>query len=232
MRILESIIDWILPRKCISCGMEVAKEHVLCPACLKDAVFVDFPYCMCCGKLIHSLYSDELACSVCQNTDRYFDLCRSLFLYNKVSKRIVMRIKRDADESVAKACVELLCEKYSGAFGSADVIVPVPLHVTRLLKRGFNQTDIIAKHISKITGVAVNSNILRRKKRTESQHGKNIEERMENVSCAFEVISEISGIRILIVDDVITTGATLSECARILKEHGASCVYCATIAST
>jgi ComF family protein len=143
-----------------------------------------------------------------------------------------MRIKRDANEWVTRSCTALLCKKYLGTFRKADVIVPVPLHVTRLLRRGFNQADIIAKYMSKATGISVNDNILKRIRNTKSQQNKNTEERKENVHNAFAVTSDITGLKILLVDDVITTGATISECSKVLKEHGASCVYCATIAST
>jgi ComF family protein len=232
MEILKSIINWIFPKKCISCGREITEESVFCPACFKDIVFVDYPYCKCCGKQLHPPYSEDFACDVCQNTDRYFDLCRALFLYNRTSKKIIMRIKKEADESVARACVELLCSKYLNTFKNVDVIVPVPLHIARLLYRGFNQSEIIAKHISKVTEIPSNNDIIKRIKKTKSQQNKGIEERRENVRGAFDVVSDVSGLSVLLVDDVMTTGATLSECSKTLKEHGASQVCCATIAGT
>ena len=113
-----------------------------------------------------------------------------------------------------------------------DFIIPVPLHISKLRERTYNQSELIAKGISGVTGFNVNTSVLTRTRYTKSQAGLGLAERHENVSDAFAVSNSkyVSGKKILLVDDVITTGATIKECAKALNSAGASEIYAASVA--
>jgi ComF family protein len=125
----------------------------------------------------------------------------------------------------------MLVIRFGPIVGNADLIIPVPSHWTQNLIRGYNPPSIIANELSKLLGIQVD-NSLKRIRKTESQSNKTIAERIENVNSAFSYQGRLTGQRILLVDDVRTTGATLNECARILKLTGASFITCITIATT
>ncbi len=233
MKNLKSIINWIFSDKCISCSKEIGKSGFFCEECFKNIIFIDFPFCRCCGKILQTSYNTEMLCEICSNHQRIFHSGRSLFVYNEQSKRIIMRIKKEADEHIAKKCVKMLINRYGNIIRNSDLIIPIPSHFSRILKRGFNPATIIAKHISKLSGMPLNTNALKRIKRTKYQKNKTLMERQENVEGAFRADSQIiSGKNILLVDDVMTTGATISECAKTLKESDANTVNFMTILST
>lgn len=235
MNFLKSIINWIVPEKCIICSKEVDSSSIFCFDCFSNGiVFIDFPYCKHCGKLLDTSFNEEMLCETCSNKDidRYFDIGRSLFLYSNNSRNIIMRIKKHAEENIAKICAKLIYSRYKNIINEYDLIIPVPSHISRILKRGFNPATIIAKHISNASKIPLDIKILKRIKKTDYQKNKPKNERQQNVCDAFKVFKDISGKKILLVDDVLTTGATISECAKTLKKHGAINVGFITISST
>jgi ComF family protein len=232
VQILKSVIDWIFPDKCMVCGKDTEIGSLFCSECFGNIVFVDFPYCRICGKLLDTSYNNELTCKMCQNTERFFEAGRSLFLYNNSAKSIIMRIKKEADEHVSRKCSQLLYNRYENFIEKADLIVPVPSHFSRILRRGFNPSMLISKYIAKISEIPMDAKIIKRIKRTEYQKNKTLQERQENVKDAFVVNKNVKNKRILLVDDVMTTGSTISECSKILREHGAKSVKFVTIGST
>jgi ComF family protein len=181
--------------------------------------------------MMQTSIGNDPICPVCHNIGREFDRCRSLMLYDNTSRKIILKIKKHADTEVAKTCARMLSMKYRSLFCDADFIVPVPSHWTRTLLRGYNPSRLIAIELSKFVTVPMIS-CLKRIRRTEYQSNKTIEEREINVSDAFACTKDLCDKRIILVDDVMTTGATLNECARILKMSGAVYVGCITIAST
>lgn len=214
------------------CGRDTEIGSLFCEKCFSDMIFIDFPYCRFCGKLLDTSYNNELTCKVCQNTDRFFEAGRSLFLYNNNAKRIIMRIKREADEHISRKCSKLLYNRYRSFIENTDLVVPIPSHISRVLRRGFNPSTLIAKYISRISEIPMDTRVIRRIKRTEYQQNKTLQERQENVRDAFIVDKDVQNKKILLVDDVITTGSTISECSRTLREHGAKSVRFITIGST
>lgn len=233
MKNLKSIINWIFSDKCMCCSKEIEHNGMFCPECFKNIVFIDFPFCKRCGKMLPTSYDSEMLCDFCFNQERPFDIGRSLFVYNNQSRKIIMRIKKEADENIARKCAGMLIKRYENVINRADLIIPVPSHFLRILKRGFNPATIIASYISKLSGIPMANNILKRIKRTEYQKNKTLVERTENVREAFKVTRQtVSGKNILLIDDVITTGATISACSKTLKESGANTVIFTTIAST
>lgn len=206
-------------------------DAVFCPSCFSQLTFIDVPVCTCCGKMMQTAMGDDPICVVCHDVGREFDSCRSLILYDNISRKIILRIKKHADTNVSKTCSRMLAMKYSSIFRDADLIVPVPSHWTRTILRGYNPSELIALELSKIVTVPT-TNCLRRIRRTAYQSNKTVDEREINVTGAFSCTKDLVNKKIILVDDVMTTGATLNECARTLKMAGATYVVCITIAST
>ena len=234
--LIYDIFDWLFPKKCLICGSEITSDSIFCLKCFSKVTFIDYPFCKICGKILESSYGNvdnDFLCNTCQTYPRYFDKARALFQYDDVSKNVVMKIKNHSDSFVARLCAVMMFSRYKDILRQADCLVPVPSHWSRFLKRGFNPADVIAVEFSKIANLPI-CKILKRIKKTEYQKGKNIFERLNNVKNAFSCSknNKLSGKTVILIDDVMTTGATLNECASMLKSHGCLKVFCLTIAST
>lgn len=230
---VHEIFDWLFPKKCLICGNEICSDSILCPKCFAKITFIDYPFCEICGKMLDNSYNTVLVCDACEKHHRSFDKARALFLYDEISKYVIMKIKKHADNTVANTCCKMLFSRYLNIFAQADYIVPVPSHWSRILRRGYNPAGIIAIELSKISKIPV-WHVLKRCRRTSFQKGKNIQERFKNVENAFSYSGKqnLSSKNVILVDDVMTTGATLHECAKVLKAHSCDKIFCITIATT
>lgn len=166
----------------------------------------------------------DILCAKCLTLDYYFDHAKSLYLYEDPLKEMIIKTKYYNNLFYFPALTDLLNEDYPLLNERYDLIIPVPLHESRLKKRGFNQSAILAKSISKKTKIKVKSDILKRVKNTPFQSSLSYKERLENIKKnTFDIDlkkGELASMSILLVDDVITTGITVSFCSRILKEKG------------
>ncbi|MDO4975410.1 MAG: ComF family protein [Alphaproteobacteria bacterium] len=226
---LKEIINWIFPYKCIICGCEISENSIFCPKCFSELTFIDYPFCNKCGKLLNSSYQN-----ICENCSRYkreFNLARALFQYDKYSANLIIKIKNQGDNYIAKSCAQRLLKKYNELFSNADFITPVPSHWSRIIKRGYNPASIIALELSKTSGITY-KNLLVKTKRTGYQKKKNFKERLENVKDTFKCKENIHDKTIILVDDVFTTGSTLNSCSQALYKAGSKNIYCLTIATT
>jgi ComF family protein len=187
--------------------------------------------CRICGRLLDSSGHNEVICGLCRNGQRSFDMCRSLLMYDDISRRVIMKIKRYADRGVARHCCKLIAARCETVFDGGDLITPVPSHWTRVLRRSCNPPSIIAAELSKILKIQL-VNLLKRDRRTDYQKNKTLNERRKNVKDSFLCRHNLDEKTIVLVDDVMTTGSTLDECSMVLKLAGASKVVCITIAST
>lgn len=232
MKFFNHLLNWIFPNKCVICSDEIPEHAIFCVKCFSNIRFIEQPLCNCCGKMVVALNTPEMLCESCIKYEKEFDKCRSLLVYNNESKRLIMKIKRQASFDIAKKCSKMISSRYSNIFKDADFIVPVPSHWTRILRRGYNPSAIIAKEFSDITKIPLKMNYLKRIKKTEYQKDKKIKERIKNVESAFLASDKVKDKTIILIDDVFTTGATLNECAKTLKLAGAKGVLAMTIAST
>jgi ComF family protein len=181
------------------------------------------PFCDLCGMPAIAI---EGPCGTCRTGGNSYDFARSAVFFTNTAREIVHHLKYLDRVSLAKPLGEMLADVYRNEGFTADAIVPVPLHPARERIRGFNQAERIARHI----GPPVFSNWVRRKRKTATQTGLTRSQRKENLSGAFKIVGEIRGRRILIVDDVLTTGATVNEIAKVLKRGGAERVEVLTVA--
>lgn len=225
----RSFINWVFPVACVCCN-KVSDCGVLCAKCFNKITFIDIPYCGKCGKSFSTDISHKTLCTECFNETRRFDIARSLFVYNLYARQIIVRIKQTGDRNLIQKCCYLLLIRYATLFKNIDAIVPVPSHWTRTLVRGFNPADVIAWELSLLTSIPVIRK-LKRISRTKYQHKISKAERAENVKGAFMWYGEIPS-NILLVDDVFTTGSTLNECSKTLRDAGTEKIHCVTLAST
>ncbi len=215
-------LDFLLPRFCPCCGLKLlSAEPPVCGKCLSRIKEAD-------PKRISSEFDRKFAEKEIITS---FTSC-FVFEKDKELQQIIHSLKYGRKFLLGVFLGELLGQKLIKDFPGCkfDMVVPVPLHHLRMAERQFNQSYYVAKGVSKTVGISVRKGIIRRKRYTETQTTMKISEREKNVKNAFRSKGRLNGESILLVDDVITTGATLSECGKALLEAGAAKVYAASAA--
>lgn len=212
MSVWTSLVDLFYPPVCEVCGESLVRsEQYLCTACLADFPFADEDYDT--GKSVLEQFDEG-----CRPEKLY-----SLFYYNKYShyKQLIYLVKYQSYRQLGVYLGRMLGERIA-ATCRADCIVPVPLHKKRERERGFNQSLEIAKGVSDVLNIEIFDDVVFRVQNNVSQTGKNAFERLKNVENIFELRNsrKINGRHILLLDDVITTGATIGSCLRVLAEAG------------
>ena len=190
--------------------------------------FVSGSKCSCCGIPLEESFAPDILCAACIAEPPIFDSARAPLIYDDNSKALILALKHAGRKDGVKLMANLMkeaCERIE----TADLIIPVPLHWTRLFSRGFNQSAWLAQGISRLTGIKWCPETLVRKRKTESQNGKSFIGRRRNMDGAFRVRKNIKGQSIILIDDVFTTGATVRACARTLKHAGAKKVDVITL---
>ena len=218
----------MLPQMCLLCDKEIEKG-MICDNCLDYLPLVRPPMCRRCGRPIRK----GTTCYFCRK-ESALDHGRAWILFVPPSDKLIhhfkYRKKTRLAQILGRAMTALIQADHKHSH--ADTIVPVPLHWWKQLRRGYNQAALLARIISQDTGIPAQGD-LKRVKNTRSQTTLNEHERQKNVSNAFTApTSGIKDKKVILVDDVVTTGATINECARVLKEHGASEVYSCVAAIT
>lgn len=230
----SSLLELCFPKICAGCGkINVQDAGFWCRRCRRELPHIRSPLCPRCGRPFPDApESPDHLCSECMESVFHFDTARSAVLHSGIVRDRIHQYKFGGKLHWLPAFVEL-CEAVYACWRIAppDMIMPVPLHLKRLQERGFNQSGLLAKELGRRLDVRVSFDSLIRKVRTQPQTRLDREDRLQNVRGAFEVqeASEVRNRRILIVDDVFTTGETLSECARTLKKAGADEVHALTI---
>lgn len=230
---LKSVLDMLFPPVCPLCEEAVVTEGPLCPAC--SAGFrehrIESPFCGVCG--VPFLHSPGPAhrCGECHAGDRPFVEARSAYVYGAGVDAAVKAFKYGGKSMLSESLGEMLLGASDSLSARPDVVMPVPLHKNRLRKRGFNQSLLLARVLSRKLSVRLDYSSLTRVRHTEQQTGLKPDEREKNVAGAFAVVpgADLTGKRVLLVDDVYTTGATIKECSKVLKKAGSE-VYAITLA--
>lgn len=224
-RMARSALDLILPPACLGCGEPVSDPQALCPACFGKTDFLGDPACVQCGHPFELAGSGD-RCASCLASPPSFDHARAVFAYTAESRHLVLNLKhRDRLEAVP-AFAGWLMRIGQPILAEADWVIPVPLARSRLFTRRYNQAAELARALSRLSGVPAGVDMLLRQRATETQGRKSRLARRRNVRGAFAVhprwANRLEGARIVLVDDVLTTGATVGECARVLKRGGAA----------
>jgi ComF family protein len=218
-------LDWIYPPVCSGCGKP---GYRLCADCQEKIEFRIGPRCKICGEKI---LSNMEICKRCQENPPSFTALRCLADYGGVIRECVHTLKYQKNQSLGEIFSGWLASLVRLEGWSVDLVMPVPLSPERLAERGYNQSASIARPLSAKLGVRYHPYAIKRIRNTRSQVGLSAEERRINVAGAFEAEPDIvCGRKVLVVDDVMTTGSTLESCAEGLKNAGAVEVYCLALA--
>ena len=206
-KIFGSVLDWIYPPVCVSCGKPGA---LICEECLSKLPAVGDHYCSVCGKPLKKNHY----CRLCGRSGFRFGAARAPYLYDGPVSAMIKKLKFGGMMSLAPILSGLLAEYWKSLDWETDLIVPVPLSRKSQAQRGFNQSELIARHFGKAVGVPCKPGALMKQRETKQQVGLNAEERRINLSGSFAAEkSFIKDKRILLLDDVMTTGSTFSECS-------------------
>jgi len=227
-------LDLVYPPACAGCGVLLGSGAGLCPGCWSKLAFIERPYCEVLGTpFSHDLGPGILSADAIANPPP-FERLRSVALYDDLARNLVHSLKYRDRTDLAPMMAGWMLRAGDGAVEGADVIVPVPLHRLRLIWRKFNQAAELSRALAALSGTPVLIDAVRRTKRTRRQIGLSPRARAENVRSAFSVTPEgreaLFGRRVVLVDDVYTTGATVAAVTRALKRAGAADVTVLTFA--
>ncbi len=231
-RAATALLDLLLPPRCLACGATVSSADTLCARCWRGITFLGAPCCACCGLPFEFELAGPALCGECLRAPPPFDRARAAMRYDEASRTLILAFKHGDRLHLAPAFGRWLRRAGGELVAEADVAVPVPLHWTRLFARRYNQAAVLAHALHEAGGPPVGADWLLRRRRTPSQGKRNAAARAQNVRAAFAVKPgrDVRGKRILLVDDVFTTGATVGECARVLRRAGARSVDVLTLA--
>ena len=230
----HALLNAILPPLCLGCGEIVASAGSLCAACWQGFAFIAPPQCTRCGVPFAEDLGPQAECAECLVRPPRFRQARAALVYDDKTRRLVLPFKHGDRTDMARACGVWMARAGAELLADADLVAPVPLHWRRLLTRRYNQALLLASRLAKGSEVRLAPDLLRRRRWTGSQAGLKARERRRNVRQAFDVhprwSGKIEGRNILLVDDVLTTGATVDACVRALHKGGAAHVDVLTLA--
>lgn len=215
------LFDLILPPRCASCQEIVLEDKTLCASCWGKACFISAPYCACCGLPFEMEAVEGGICLSCARRRPLFEQMRSVFAYDDFSKGMILSFKHGDRCDLAPTLAGMMVRCGQSLFPKVDLIIPVPLHWRRLGERRYNQAALLANEISKQTHIKTCATTLKRVRHTRSQGHLSRMARQRNLQGAFALQKEVKGRSVLLVDDVLTTGATIVNATDILLKGGA-----------
>ena len=221
-------LNLVLPPRCLTCDAGVEAPGRLCAACFRITAFVTEPCCHRCGRPFGHAGQGGVAgeCGQCATWPPAWREARAALRYDEQAKRMILPLKYGDRVELAVALAGHMARAGVSLLRDADVLVPVPLHRRRLLRRRYNQSALLAWAIGRAHGLAVLPDAIRRVRATESLAGKTRQERQATVEGAFMLrpgrAQAIAGRGVLLIDDVLTTGATAAACTAVLMAGGAA----------
>jgi len=231
----KSLLDVLFPPRCIICRSFIPRAgsiHI-CSDCLKTVRYIENPCCTICGEPFHGAGISHV-CGSCAARMPGYDMAKAALIYDGICRDLIHAFKYDYKTHLRHTLANLAVEAFEQFVEECcpDVVVPVPLCKRRLVQRGFNQAVLLAELLAGRRKIPLERQAMRRTRWTEPQIKLDAEQRRMNVEGAFAVLKpgSITDKRILLLDDVLTTGSTADECARVLKKSGAVSVDVFTLA--
>ena len=224
-RSLLELTDLFLPPSCLACGALTGVTPVpgLCPCCLGDLQPISSPACPRCRLPYPAEDGSDHLCEPCIKDPPAFAGVIAAGIHDGLLRRAVHRFKYGGACELDRPLGQLLAQVGQPS-SACDLIVPVPLHPTRLRERGFNQSLLLARELGRRYRLPVASRVLYRQRPTPPQRGLRAQERRRNLKNSFALRENLGGRHVILVDDVLTTGATVRECSRVLVAGGADSV--------
>lgn len=223
-----------LPPRCVASGEVVEKTGMLAPHVWKSLDFIAAPFCATCGFPFDFAAEAAMTCTECLSKPPPYASARAVLRYNDGARDIILGFKHGDKTHAVQTFLPWLRRAGADMTAQADVIIPVPLHRWRLLYRRYNQAALLAQILARDSGKRYCPNVLQRVRATPTQGYLKRKERARNVHRAFAISprrqAQIAGVRVVLVDDVLTTGATVCECAKVLMKAGAARVDVLTLA--
>jgi len=231
------VLDWLYPGRCPVCTEIVMPQgRLVCAECEMKVPYIEGARCYLCSKQLGD--EREEYCYDCleriRKKDNFFERCVVPLRYNTDMRRTMEKLKYSNKREYAEFFADCIIRTYGELIKGweADALIPVPIHRRRMIKRGYNQASLIAEHLNRYFEIEFREDVLARIKNTVVQNKLNDKDRRKNVTGAFKILKNVVQCKkVILVDDIYTTGSTINSCARILKEAGASQVYavCACI---
>ena len=231
------LVELIYPssKECPVCRQEPSYRQGIGRNCLRKIGLIIPPICLKCGRPLRLKAEGQSVCSQCNENRYYFSKARAVGLYEGALREYLSELKYRYRPELGEALGKLMVEwvKLEPEFQKADLIIPIPIHRLKLELRGYNQAELLANPLQKYLGIKLKNDIIIRDKLTESQNSLNKEDRFLNITNAFRVVNgkELTGTSVLLIDDILTTGATASEAARVLLRAGARTVKVLALAA-
>ncbi|MBT4117991.1 MAG: ComF family protein [Rhodospirillaceae bacterium] len=230
----EGTLDALFPPQCLRCGALTETDGALCQSCWPAVRFIASPHCGACGRPFEYDAGMDALCGACARALPRYGRARAVFVYDADSRGLVLAFKHADQTHAARTFAKWLMRAGAPLLEDADLLIPVPLHWTRLFARRYNQAALLAQALERECGVGAMPRALMRRRKTEPHVRMSAHNRWRNVKGAFDIHASakgrIEGKRIVLIDDVMTTGATVSTCADALLRAGAGDVDVLTLA--
>lgn len=227
-KVLDRCLSLLYPRTCCFCGKVSVTE--ICDDCREKAIYIEEPRCKKCGKPVR--YEEQEYCYDCQKKTFYFEQGKNLWLHTGCVRFSIYQFKYHNRRIYGEFYAKEMFRLYSRQIREwgIDVIIPVPLHARRLRTRGYNQAEIVARKLGELCQIPVDTKSVVRKRETQPQKELSHRERKKNLRDVFEVKKGwVQPKRILLIDDIYTTGSTIDALSKVLCENGESKVWFLTI---
>lgn len=225
-----------MPPRCLGCGESVGEQGTLCTSCWPDITYITSPECHQCGLPFEHETVPGVICADCSNKPPEYDQARAVFKYTPQSARLIARFKYYDHTHAATTYGRWLHNRVKPLLEQTDIIAPIPLHPRRLISRRYNQAALLTSELHRHSRVMAVMELIKRVRHIPPQASLTKRQRHWNVKNAFDINPKYRSLlqdkNIMLVDDVMTTGATVNECAKILKAQGAGEIYVATLART
>jgi ComF family protein len=234
LELFEAAASLLYPPVCTLCSRKTKAGEYLCAQCEGKAMRIVAPFCQQCSEPFDGALTSAFTCANCAHREIYFDAAVAAYRGRGIVRHIIHQFKYARQVHLRHLVARWLCAAFDDPRlrrRHFDLLVPVPLHPTRQRERGFNQAVLLAELLSAQMSIRCRP-VLKRIRYTTTQTALDRAERIENLHNAFRLRknADVRGLRVLLIDDVLTTGSTLSECARVLKRAGALSVHAATAA--